>query len=505
MTYQLGIDLGATVTAAAVYRSGRTESVPPRPSVLLVAPDGSLVVGQDAERGALGAPDRLVRQFTHRIGDDTPLVVGGVAMTADTLAARFVARVVSDVATWAGGAPTRVALTHPPGWGRHRLTALRTALTVEGLGDTLFVSSAQAAALAMADPAPVDRLVAVYDFGGTGLDAAVLHRLPDGGFAPAGRPEELEVGGLDLDELVFEHVRAALGGAWDRLDPIDPAVLAAVATLRRECTLAKESLSADTDVEIPVVLPGIDTRVRLARPEFEELVRPVVEETAATLLRAIAAAGDPPAVVLLTGGSARIPLVTQVVSAQLGRPVTVAEDPQGGMAAGAAIAAGRVNTPSPEPTRVVLRAVPAPNLVTPARPPSPVVAPPSVKKAARLPRTVMAAVAATLTAIAAAGGIALATRAAPSDADADPVGNTTTTSQTPESTTLPPATTEEPPPRTTTRRPQRDEPRETAEPPSTTEPPTTTETTTSTEPPTTTWSPPTDAPNSAPETEEVQP
>ncbi len=188
------------------------------------------------------------------------------------------------------------------------------------------MSSAQAAALAMTDPVPVGRLVAVYDLGGTGLDATVLRRLPDGGYVPAGRPEELEVGGLDLDELVFDHVRAALGSAWDGLDPTDPAVLAGLGTLRRECTLAKESLSADTDVEIPVVLPGIDTRVRLARPEFEEMARPVIEETAATLQHAIA--GAPPAAVLLTGGSARIPLITQVVSARLGRPVTVAD--QGG-------------------------------------------------------------------------------------------------------------------------------------------------------------------------------
>lgn len=505
MSYQLGVDLGATVTAAAVGRSGRTEVALRRPSVVLVAPDGSLTMGEDAERGA---PDRLVRQFTHRVGDGTPLMVGGVALTADTLAARFVARVVSDVAAWAGGAPTRVALTHPPAWGRHRLTALRTALSVEGLGDTLFVSSAQAAALAMTEPVPVGRLVAVYDLGGTGLDATVLRRLPDGGFAPAGRPEELEVGGLDLDELVFDHVRAALGGAWDGLDPTDPAVLAGLGTLRRECTLAKESLSADTDVEIPVVLPGIDTRVRLARPEFEELIRPVVEETAATLQRAIA--GESPAAVLLTGGSARIPLITQVVSAQLGRPVTVAEDPWGGIAAGAAIAAGRLDAPSPEPTRVVLRAAPAPNLATPVRPPIPAVAPPPDQKKAGFPRIVAAAVAAAVMALATAGGIALASRTAPSDADADPVGTISTTERPPEPGTPPLTTTAEPPAPRTTQRPERTEPRETTEPPSTTsetppttttEPPSSTETT---ETPMTTWPPPSEKSVPAPEPEDVQ-
>jgi molecular chaperone DnaK (HSP70) len=495
MSYQLGIDLGATVTDAAVCRSGRTEAALRRPSVLSVASDGSVTVGEDAARGA------PVRQFTHRVGDGTPMLVGAVALTADTLTARFVARVVAEVSAWAGGAPTRVALTHPPAWGPHRLTALRTALTAEGLGEVLFVSSAHAAALAMTDPVPVGQLVAVYDLGGTGLDATVLRRLPDGGYGPAGRPEELEVGGLDLDELVFDHVRAALGSAWDGLDPTDPAVLAGLGTLRRECTLAKESLSADTDVEIPVVLPGIDTRVRLARPEFEELIRPVIEETAATLQRAIA--GAPPAAVLLTGGSARIPLITQVVSAQLGRPVTVAEDPQGGIASGAAIAAGRLDAPPPVPTRVVLRAAPAPNLATPVRPPIPVVAPPAEQKTSRVPRILAAAA---LMAVLAGGGIALANRTGPSDADADPVSTTTSPTLPPEIVTPLPTTTEPAPAPRTTERP---EPRETTdEAPTTTSetttvPPSSSETTTTeTATETTTWPSPSE--RSVPESEEVR-
>ena len=40
----------------------------------------------------------------------------------------------------------------------------------------------------------------------------------------------------------------------------DPDVLAAVADLRRECTTAKEALSRDTEVLVPVALPGRDAR-----------------------------------------------------------------------------------------------------------------------------------------------------------------------------------------------------------------------------------------------------
>lgn len=510
MTYQVGVDLGATFTAAAICRGRRAEVVPfgPRaafvPSVAYANQDGSLVLGEAAQQRALTEPDRVARQFIRRVGDGTPLRLGGVSMTADALAARYVGHVVGAVAGKVGGPATRVALTHPAGWGQHRITSLHAALVAQGLGATVFLSGAQAAARAYAETTQLAAgdLVAVYDLGGSGFDAAVVRTQPDGRFAAAGQPEELEIGGLDFDELVFEHVRTALGERWASVNPADPAVLPALARLRRECTLAKEALSADTDVQIPVVLPGIDARVRLARAEFEELIRPTIEETAATLHRVIDSAGSTPedvAAVLLTGGSARIPLVTQVVSEVLGRPVVVAPNPKADTAIGAALAIGGLDAetpaaePEPEPTRIALRAMPEP-VPSPIRPPVVALAAP-VRKGPRfgLSRT-LAVAAAAATALLVGGGIVLAAQHGPrgADADTDLRGSTGNTGQTvttePESTTkktkrasTPRQTAE--PRRTQTEEPQTEQPPDTSERAgsTTTEPPA--ETTTTTPPP----------------------
>jgi molecular chaperone DnaK len=118
-------------------------------------------------------------------------------------------------------------------------------------------------------------------------------------------------------------------------------VLAAVAQLRRECREAKEALSADTEVSISVLLPGARGSVRLHRSEFEALIRDRVEETVGALRRAVGSAGLAPealSTVLLVGGSSRIPLVAQLVSEQLGRPVAVDADPKNAIAKGAALA-----------------------------------------------------------------------------------------------------------------------------------------------------------------------
>ena len=142
--------------------------------------------------------------------------------------------------------------------------------------------------------------------------------------------------------MVFAHVRTAVGADWDALDASDPEVLAAVAGLRRECSAAKEALSHDTEVLVSVLLPGICTQVRLGRAEFEDMIRPAVQDTVAAMRRALDSARVSAAelgALLLVGGSSRIPLITQLVSEEFGRSAAVDVDPKGVIAAGAALAA----------------------------------------------------------------------------------------------------------------------------------------------------------------------
>ena len=140
MTYQLGIDLGTTYTAAAVCRSSDRRWVEPEsitlgtrtatvPSVLFVPADGSVLTGAAAgsgvggvaaERGALPDPDRLVLEFKRRVGDPTPLVVGGRAWPAEELCAQVVRWVVDRVAEREGGPASRIAVAHPASWGPHK-------------------------------------------------------------------------------------------------------------------------------------------------------------------------------------------------------------------------------------------------------------------------------------------------------------------------------------------------------------------------------------------------
>ena len=350
MSYYLGVDLGTTYTAAAVWRDGRVEVVslgnraPVIPSVVLLKEDEAILTGEAANRRAATEPGRVAREFKRRMGDPTPIILGGAPYSAPALMGRLLRWVVDAVSEREGGPPTGIAVSHPANWGDFKKDLLDQAIQVADLDGVVVVTEPEAAAIHYASQERVDpgSTIAVYDLGGGTFDAAVL-RKTETGFELLGEPQGIErLGGIDFDEAVFQHVVRATGGAVTDLDPEDPAAVAAVSRLREECVEAKEALSADTDVSIPVLLPNVQTEVRLTRAEFEQLVRPPLGDTLTTMNRALRSAAVEAAelsAVLLVGGSSRIPLVAQLVGAELGRPVAVDAHPKHGIALGAAVVA----------------------------------------------------------------------------------------------------------------------------------------------------------------------
>ncbi|HEX6336703.1 MAG TPA: Hsp70 family protein [Jiangellaceae bacterium] len=385
-SYQLGIDLGTTYTAAAVAREGRVGVVglgnraASIPSVIYLRHDGTVLTGEAASRHGPSEPGRVAREFKRRFGDPTPILLGGTPYSAEALTARMLRWVVEKVTELEGGTPDRIAVTHPANWGPYKKDLLAQALRLADV-DAITLTEPEAAAIAYAANERVDpgAVVAVYDLGGGTFDAAVLRKMEDG-FTILGQPEGIErLGGIDFDEAVVQHVRSALGGALDQVDPDDEQAMAALARLRAECVEAKEALSSDTETTIPVLLPGVQTEVRLTRAEFEQMIRPTLTETVSALRRALATAAVEPAevsAVLLVGGSSRIPLVAELVSDALGRPIAVDAHPKHAIALGAARAATPVESPSsrPDPGAVPLAGAVSGQAPLSAAPPEPALA-----------------------------------------------------------------------------------------------------------------------------------
>ena len=360
MTFGLGVDLGTTFTAAAVSRGDQPEMVTlgdrsaAIPSVVMIREDGSSLIGDAANRRAAAQPARVAREVKRRLGDPTPLILGGEPHSVASILSRLLRAAVDAASAREGRRPDSIVLTHPANWGPYKRELFDSVPRLADLSAVSMVTEPEAAAAHYASTARVPKgsTVAVYDLGGGTFDATVLRQLDDG-FAFLGPPEGIEgLGGIDFDEAVFAHVDRSLDGALSALDLDDPRAASSLVRVRQDCVLAKEALSGDTETSVPVLLPDLSTEVRLTRGEFEEMIRAPIEATVSALRRALDAAHVAPddlSNVLLVGGSSRIPLVSQMLSAELGRPTAVDTHPKHAVALGAALLAGRRRGAGPRP------------------------------------------------------------------------------------------------------------------------------------------------------------
>lgn len=334
--------------AVQTAESGATSEI----SSAVALGDDGFVVGAQAEQMLAEQPARGTRQLKRRFGDTTPVVLDGNAIQPDALVGALLQAVVS--ASGIDTSNATLALTYPASWRGYKLELLQTIGTSLGFADVELISEPVAAVrrYASAGRLSTGDTVAVYDLGGT-FDAAIVS-LSESGPSLVGTPQSLEhCGGAEIDQLVFEHVAIALGGALEQLDRNDNEVRHAVAELRSACTTAKHELSIKSDASVRVVMPGLDTSVRVTRDEFETALRPYITETLQTLDRAIAAAGSTPgdlAGVILSGGGSRIPLVAEMVAGHLGRPVLNDLDSKLVVASGAAES---IAAPSSQPFKTI--------------------------------------------------------------------------------------------------------------------------------------------------------
>ncbi len=359
MAFSLGVDVGTTYTAAALWRNQTVNTAPLSvpssaplgnhsnavPSVLFLRDDGTLLVGDAATRRAIAEPGRAAREFKRRMGDDVPIRLDGQSFHAHELTGHLLRWVVDTVAEREGERPGHVVLTHPAEWGEYRRGLLTAAAGTAGLDDVGLLPEPIAAATWYAAQERVEpgALIGIYDLGGGTFDASVVRKTGTG-FEVYGEPGgDDSIGGIDFDHALLRHVASAVGVDLAGLaDTDDPATASALAALLAAVVDAKEALSADVEAVVPVLLPGLTRQVTVRRGEFEALVRPRLLATVHLFAQIVARAGADPATlraVLLVGGSSRIPLVSRLLRSEMGIAVAVDAHPKYAVSLGAAIAA----------------------------------------------------------------------------------------------------------------------------------------------------------------------
>ncbi|MEU7818964.1 Hsp70 family protein, partial [Pseudonocardia sp. NPDC049154] len=152
MSYSLGVDLGTTFVAAAVANASRVEMFTlgdrsvVTPAVVYLREDGTVVTGDAAGRRAVSNPDRVGREFKRRLGDPTPVMLGGAPHAVTALLANLLSDVVARVSATQGAAPDSMVLTHPANWGPFRRELFDEVPQLAGVAMPKMVTEPEAAA-----------------------------------------------------------------------------------------------------------------------------------------------------------------------------------------------------------------------------------------------------------------------------------------------------------------------------------------------------------------------
>jgi len=341
----VGIDLGTTNSLVAFMQEDRPVVIPGEdgsnlvPSVVALAADGRMVVGNAARTHLIETPERAVysakrlmgrgaedvqdelRFFPFQLAEDIApgevlrIRLGEREFTPPEISAYVLRQLKQNAERYfgPGSSVMKAVVTVPAYFNDAQRQATKDAGRIAGLDVLRLVNEPTAAALAYGLDKQKEGIVAVYDFGGGTFDISIL-KLQDGIFEVIATNGDTHLGGDDIDNLLMTIALDDIAGDL-KLDLRHNGE--AVQAIRKAVIEAKILLSSQPQAVLNIQLPaGQHYQRTITREQFEQLIAPVIARTAGPCRQAIKDAGialNQIDEVVLVGGSTRIPRVRALV------------------------------------------------------------------------------------------------------------------------------------------------------------------------------------------------
>jgi molecular chaperone DnaK len=352
----LGIDLGTTNSAAAIYEVGRATVIPSAegptmagkmfPSVVAFTKDGQLIVGEPAKRQATANPEGTIFEIKRKMGTNYKANVFGKEYTPQQISAFILQKIKKDTETYLGGTIRKAVITVPAHFDDNQRQATKDAGEIAGFEVMRIINEPTAACLAYGiDKLEKEMKILVFSFGG-GTHDVTLMDFGKGVFQVLSTSGDTQIGGTDVDKAVMDYIvdefkrQTGIDMTNDKM---------ATARLKEAAEKAKIELSTlmSTDVDLPFIASDSSgpkhLHLTVTRTKLESLAQPIVKKTEKTIVKALEDAKLTPNDVdkiILIGGMTRMPLVQKFVEKILGKAVERGVDPMECVAIGAAIQGG---------------------------------------------------------------------------------------------------------------------------------------------------------------------
>jgi molecular chaperone HscA len=362
----VGIDLGTTNSLVAIIHPDTKQPVALKehntsslvPSVIHFDEAGNITVGEEAKKKLISEPQNTIFSakrlmgksyndikqnasfFSYKVIDDNTeslvkVQVGNKFYSPVDLSS-FILKELKQRAEHILKTPVNKAvITVPAYFNDAQRQATRDAGKLAGLDVLRIVNEPTAASLAYGLGLHKDeeKTIAVYDLGGGTFDISIL-KINNGIFEVLSTNGDTYLGGDDIDNAIVKFWLQRSGIQEDELR-INKELTQAI---RLKAEEAKIHLSSNDIFEGE--LNG--DKLTISKAQFDQLIQPLVDKTVTCCSNALKDASLKAKdidVVVMVGGSTRVPLVKESISQFFGKPVNDTVNPDEVVALGAAIQA----------------------------------------------------------------------------------------------------------------------------------------------------------------------
>ncbi len=343
----VGIDLGTSNSAVAIWRDGRAQLIPNSlgevltPSAVSIDEHGKVLVGRAASDRMITDPLSTAIAFKRYMGTQRSTTLSGQVFLPEELSALVLRSLKEDAEAFLGESVTEAVITVPAYFNDKQRKATRKAGELAGLRVERLLNEPTAAALAYGmHRLEKDARFLVFDLGGGTFDVSLLE-IYDGVIEVRATTGDNHLGGEDFNEALVDALYQRFATEWGVSHKTQEAVLYQLA--RAQCERARRQLSAHPSARINVVWQGRQYEYEIDHAQLEKLTEKLLARLREPVLQALRDSGvrsDSIDTIVLAGGATRMPLVRQTVTRMFGRFPATQLNPDEIVALGAAVQAG---------------------------------------------------------------------------------------------------------------------------------------------------------------------
>jgi molecular chaperone HscC len=343
----VGIDLGTTNSAVAVWLDGRPQLIPNSlgsyltPSAVSVDEDGQVLVGMAARERQVTHPAVTATAFKRWMGTQrSTRLVAEKTFRPEELSALVLRSLKADAEAFLKEPVTEAVITVPAYFNDHQRKATRHAGELAGLKVERLLNEPTAAALAYGlHQRQAETQFLVFDLGGGTFDVSIVE-IFEGIIEVRSSAGDNHLGGEDFNEMLIEEFysarAASLGPRFREKSALHERVREQAERVRRELTKQHQATMTVTWQEQQI-------EHTVEAEHFEKLCEPLLERLREPVLRALRDGGihaDKLNEIVLVGGATRMPIVRRAVARMFGRFPGMGPNPDEAVALGAAVQAG---------------------------------------------------------------------------------------------------------------------------------------------------------------------